>query len=146
MFTSEIIEEYFNALETKLLEGVRVKFKANRKWAGLINFKSGVYLVFKKGKPYYIGESADIGARMKDLTDTRNHTLRRKIGARYFNNQIGFEKANSSRKFNDIIEQQVNNWMEENLEVAFMEVNLGRREFEEWMIIKHSLEQKSKRE
>ena len=144
-FTPEIIEEYFIDLEKQLLNKARIKFEASRKWAGSINFKSGIYLVFEKGKPCYVGESANISARMRDLTDTRNHTLRGKIGARYFSNQIGFEKASSSKKFNDSIEQQVNDWMEQNVEVAFLEVNLGRREFEEWMIDRHNLVQKSKR-
>ena len=46
----------------------------------------GIYFVFHNDKVVYVGESANLYKRMKDLSSTYNHTLRRKLGKALFEN------------------------------------------------------------
>jgi hypothetical protein len=68
---------------------------------------------------------------MSDLLDSRHHTVRRTIGERFFSTHDGFIKATTRKKFPDHIEVLVSNHLCNNLMVAVLAVDLGRKELEE---------------
>lgn len=84
-----------------------------------------------------MGETGLLRSRMKDLLDTRNHVLRRKIGNTKFIKLPGFQKATSSKNFNPGIEDKLNKWIESNLEISTLAVDLGRKELEEFIYDKY---------
>jgi hypothetical protein len=67
-------------------------------WASQFPTKAGVYAVFDGKRLIYVGETGSLRGRMKDLRDTRNHTLRRQIGAAKFSDRNGYQPATSKRK------------------------------------------------
>jgi len=105
-----------------------------------VNFPNepGVYVAWEREStgPAYFGETGNLFKRMGDLERTINHTLRRSIGNTNFSNVEGFVKATSKKKFPDHIERLVDKYMKDNLEIAFIAVYFGRKEFEEAMIEK----------
>ncbi|MBI4478632.1 MAG: hypothetical protein HY651_01280 [Acidobacteria bacterium] len=103
-------------------------------WANRFPTKAGVYAVFDAKKLIYVGETGSLRGRMKDLRDTRNHTLRRQIGAAKFNDRNGYQPATSKRKFPETIEKLLNEYIEKNLSVKLLPVLLGRKEIEERLI------------
>lgn len=108
----------------------------------------GVYAIFEVEELVYVGETGNLAGRMIDLTDTRNHTLRRTMGAVLFAGCTGFETATSSRKFPSEIETQLRAHFESKLSVALLPMSIGRKEVEEYMINKFSpkYNKKSRRE
>ena len=103
-------------------------FSRSPEWRMHIPADPGVYTLFEDGKLVYVGESGSLRNRMKDLTDTRNHTLRRKLGAR-----LG-SGGSSKKKFSEAVERKLNSFMEQHLRVKFLVVHLGRKEIEEAVV------------
>jgi len=73
---------------------------------------------------------------MKDLFDTRNHSLRRAIGNKRFSNKEGYKAGTVSKKFPIRFEEELNRIFEDNFEVAVITVKVGRKELEERLIKK----------
>jgi len=103
-------------------------------WAERFPTNAGVYAVFDGKKLIYVGETGSLRGRMKDLRDTRNHTLRRQIGAAKFRDCNGYQPGTSKRKFPESIEGMLNAYIEKNLSVKVLPVLLGRKEIEERLI------------
>lgn len=99
--------------------------------------KPGVYVLFKGRKAVYVGETANIQKRVNNLRSTRNHTIRRTIGKKYFSDSRSYELATSNKKFPNEIEKQVNKFINEKLQISIMEINFGRKEVEEYLIKKY---------
>ena len=108
--------------------------------------EAGVYVVFNGDKIVYVGETGSIRGRMADLRHTRNHTMRRSIGASEFANDPEYKKASSLNKFPPRIECMVVEFLRR-LEVTALPIGFGRKEIEENLIAKHHplYNQKSKR-
>ena len=70
---------------------------------------------------------------MNDLLDSRHHTIRRTIGKNLFSNQKGFIQATTKIKFPDEFEILVNEHISKNLKLAYLPVELGRKELEEFI-------------
>ena len=111
-----------------------IPIRLTTEWAKRFPEKPGVYCVFAKGELIYVGETGNLRGRMRDLRDTRNHSLRRQLGDEVFGGCRGFRSANSSRKFPRVIEDRLNRHMERHLLVRGLSVLLGRKEIEEQLI------------
>jgi excinuclease UvrABC nuclease subunit len=123
-----------NYLINQLINKKRLSITLNRVWSLDFFDAPGVYVFFEKNNIVYVGETTSIKERMRDVLDTRHHTLRRKIGALNFSDMLGFRKANSKTKFTPQIEELVSKWMVKNMELSFIKLDLGRKELEESII------------
>jgi len=94
----------------------------------------GVYCVFEDGDLIYVGETGDLNERMRDLLDTRSHTLRRSLGKAKFGDHPAYQPASPSVKFPQEIESLLTQFMLEHLKVKAAPVILGRKEIEEKLI------------
>ena len=81
-----------------------------------------------------MGETGSLKGRMTDLLNTKNHTLRRSIGERIFSNEKGYQKASSTQSYIPAIEEKLNAYIKANLSVSCLPLEIGRKEFEEWVI------------
>jgi hypothetical protein len=104
-----------------------------RQWTNQIPSEAGVYVLKENEKIVYVGETGNLKGRMNDLLDTRHHTVRRTIGEKLFSKKEGFIKATTKTKFPDHIECLVNEHICENLKIAYLVVQLGRKELEEFI-------------
>ena len=103
----------------------------SREWANKIPSSPGVYVFKDMDKIVYVGETGNLRGRMKDLLDSRHHTIRRTIGVKFYSTIVGFVKATTKIKFPEHIEILVNEHICENLLLAYIPVTLGRKELEE---------------
>lgn len=145
------IDQYLEALREQLLDDNNWKqIVLTRKWARLAPDKAGVYALKRGEQLLYVGETGNLHGRMLDLLDSRQHSVRRTLGARLYGDQEGFVKATPSRKFPPQFEQLLNEYITSNLMVAYVVVPLGRKELEELVDksmgdSEHRLNKRSKR-
>jgi hypothetical protein len=99
-----------------------------------IHLLRGWLLIFENNELKYVGETGSLKGRMTDLLNTKNHTLRRSIGERIFSNEKEYQKASSKQSYIPSIEIKLNNYIMANLSVSCMQLEIGRKEFEEWVI------------
>lgn len=124
--------KYLQSIYDKLINECKShKIELTRTWTSNFPSSPGVYIFRNKDKIIYVGETGNLRGRMKDMIDTRNHTLRRNIGNKLYCDVKGFMPATARRKFIDIIETMLNAHIMENLTICFMQVELGRKELEE---------------
>jgi hypothetical protein len=134
LISDNLIEKHFNTLQQSLLNpSNRFHLQLQRKWFRTFPNVAGVYCFFLDDELCYVGETGCISKRLADLLDTRNHTLRRSIGEKYFSNESGYLKANSQTKYPFNIEDKIEKWMINHLKFSFVPVKIGRKEFEEWL-------------
>ena len=125
-------EQYLKNLKSQLLKDENFKpLLLTKGWAKGIPSKPGVYALKNGNDLVYVGETGNLKGRMNDMMDSRHHTVRRTLGERNFSNHIKFFKATSKSKFDFEIEELLNNYMAANLQIAYLEVSLGRKELEE---------------
>jgi hypothetical protein len=93
-------------------------------WASDIPRLAGVYAIWdsRSGSPVYVGETSGLFARMADLGRTPNHTFRRIV------------REKLSPKSNK--EDALNAMLAERFEIAFVAVDFGRAELEEYLILR----------
>lgn len=134
-FKYNSIESYFKAIFKELYkESNRKKLVLNRLWSKQFDKLRGVYFIFENNELKYVGETGSLNGRMTDLLNTKNHTLRRSIGERNFFHIIGYTKANSNQSYSPEIEEMLNHYMGSKLTVSCLPLEIGRKEFEEWVI------------
>lgn len=127
-------DKYLKGLKAKLLESKNWKsITISREWADKFPDDAGVYALKENKQIIYVGETGNLSGRMKDLLDSRHHTVRRTIGERFFSKVKGFKKATNKTKFPDHIEKKVNKHICDKLKIAYFEVPLGRKELEEFI-------------
>jgi excinuclease UvrABC nuclease subunit len=131
-------KEHLDYLVDCLINKERLTITLNRAWSRDFFDGPGVYVFFEKNNIVYVGETTSIKERMRDVLDTRHHTLRRKIGAFNFSEVPGFKKANSKAKFITQIEDLVSEWMNKKMKFSFVQASLGRKELEELIIKRYS--------
>lgn len=140
--TETQITNYLEGLEQKLIaKSNRQPIDLDLPWIKTLKNlnTSGVYLFFEDNKPCYVGETGNLKKRMNDLRNTKNHTLRRNFGHKYFFNHNEFFKATSKLSFNPEIEILLEKLMNEKLSVSLLPVEFGRKEFEEFICSKYEL-------
>jgi hypothetical protein len=120
-----------NLTEQLLTNCPRHAIGLTRAWASNFPSTPGVYIFWDKKTVIYVGETGNLKGRMKDMIDTRNHTLRRSLGKKLFSSSKGFQPATARLKFIDTIENMLNTHIKQNLTVCCLPVSLGRKELEE---------------
>lgn len=138
------IRDFLDSLLNDLLNSSRHKIELTRAWASQFPNKPGVYILRSEEVIIYAGETGSIRGRMKDLIDTRNHTLRRTIGTKFYSGRPDFTKPSSKNRFCDDIETDLNFYISSNLTLSFIPVELGRKELEEKIFSVHSPEHNNK--
>ena len=130
-FIEKEIKTLVETIEGVLLKNPRVKFTLDGKWN--LNFPSepGVYAIFEKGKFIYIGETADIRERMKDIRRTYNHTFRKKLGKQRLKAEL------VGNLFPPKVEIELDNYMVKYLEFTCLALSFGRKEVEARILAKH---------
>jgi hypothetical protein len=134
------VSQYLNELLSNLINSTRHEIILTRTWASQFPNEPGVYIFRLDDTIIYVGETGSIRGRMKDLTDTRNHTLRRSIGTKLYALRPDFTKPSSKNRFCDAIEAELNAFISSRLTVSFLHVALGRKELEEKFFASHSPE------
>jgi hypothetical protein len=125
-------KKYLNDLRQRLLQQDNFsQVVMTRDWAKKIPSKPGVYVFKDNDKIVYVGETGNLRGRMKDLLDSRHHTIRRTIGVKFYSTIDGFVKATTKIKFPEHIELLVNEHICKKLLLAYIPVSLGRKELEE---------------
>ena len=134
IISDNLIEKYFKQVKSHLLnKRNRIPLQLSRQWCKSFPKDAGVYCFFIDDNLGYVGETGSLRKRLADLLDSRNHTLRRTVGEKYFSKVKGYAKASSSIKFPVHVELLVEKWMAEHLKVSLFPVKIGRKEFEEWL-------------
>lgn len=132
------------ACEKLLMSGPRVPLLLTRDWERRFPKESGVYAVFDDDQLIYLGETGWIAKRMADLLSSQNHVLRRSIGNTMFQDEPGFQKATSNRRFPDHIEEKLVDYITSHLSVTAVVVHFGRSEIEEHLAAQYRPQYNSK--
>jgi hypothetical protein len=124
----KVDEERLDVLENSLLNAKRVSYDDRL----LFQKSKGCYIAWEKGEIVYVGETADLNARMKDLGSTYNHIFRIHIGRKIIGRDV-----DSSGKYSPDEEKKIDQYFQRNITLACIPVNLGRKELEERMVQKY---------
>lgn len=126
------ISEYFQSLKVFLLNKENIN-----KYTGIrnqcIDSNAGVYCFFINNELKYIGESGCLKKRINDLLNTKNHSFRRSFGEVSFQDNKLYTKASSQKGYHADIEVLLNNKMKTEFSFSYKAMNIGRKEFEEWL-------------
>lgn len=125
------IEEKNRQFERARIELLETNTRFNYSRVTFTDFPNspGVYAIFLFDELIYIGETSDIKSRMKDLKNTYNHTLRKKLGKSFFKDALII-----NQKFSEEIENRLNLIFQHGITISFIEVNFGRSEIENHLI------------
>ncbi len=127
--TEKEILEIVDNCEKELKTKKRIKFSFDKKWSDNFPKKAGIYAIFYKDNFVYVGESANLKERMKEVKRTYNHSFRRKLG-KFLKPDAVIEKG----KFSNDLELLLNEHYENFLKFTFKEVNFGRIEIENYLM------------
>lgn len=110
-------------LKLCLMMAPRRALLKNDTWKDDVPAKGGVYAIWRThGRlPVYVGETCHLNHRFGDLRRNDNHTFRKK----------GVKLVKSRAKK----DQAVSKILSENFKISFIEVELGRIELEEYLIL-----------
>lgn len=130
---NNLVNNIFLNAEKELFNSERIKFKKCTFWRkeNVPNI-AGIYAIFDEtNKLIYIGESGNLNPRMNEINRTVNHSFRKQLGFKMFNG------IKSRKKFEDSVEQSLDDYFEKKLYVSFLPVNFGRLEIETFLVTKH---------
>ena len=105
--------------ENKLSSSQRYTLFENN-WKEIFPDYSGVYVIWEKEKPIYVGETSGLKSRMSDLMRPINHAFTKKISQK-----LNTEDLSILRKF-----------MSKNYKLSYLKTDLGRSEIEEYLILR----------
>jgi len=135
------ILQFLESLRRRLLRKAnRHKIEMTRKWVSKFTKEAGVYALIEHNLIVYAGESGSLKKRMGHLLITQQHIVRRTIGAKYYSHIKGYKAATERKPFPPHIERCVNKHLSSKFTLAIMEVPLGRKELEEYIVDKIFLE------
>ena len=125
-------ENYLLELEKELLDNDNFQeIKLTNDWVSRIPNEPGVYVLKEKSTIIYVGETGSLSARMKDLLDSRHHSVRRTLGQKLFSNHKDFSQATIRSKFPVEIEGLLDKYIINNISLAIKVTTIGRKELEE---------------
>lgn len=114
------------AYERKLLSGPRRRVLGSPSWDADVPNLAGVYVIWDRSVRVlvYVGETSDLRSRFRDLRRSINHT---------FTNKMRSYLGLGSRA----TDQAVAVAMAARFELAFVPVEFGRSEVEEYLVLRH---------
>jgi hypothetical protein len=128
-FSKDEIIGFVDKFEKELIQAERIKFSFDRNWSSSFPKKAGVYAIFDNGKLVYVGETANLKERMKEVKRTYNHSFRRKLG------KFIVEGAKVVKgKFEETLELNLNEYYIDRIEFSYKELSFGRLEVESYLI------------
>jgi hypothetical protein len=128
MRTHEEVIAFIDVFERELFASARIRFTRHRKWSDNFPESPGIYAIYDNTTLLYVGESANIKERMKEVKRTVNHAFRKKLGRHLYNGII------VNGKFSDEIESNLNEYYLSNLSFVFRPLIFGRLEVETHLI------------
>ena len=136
--TKQEILKYIKDIENELLTSERILFSFDKKWSdnfidGTKKGLAGIYAIFDKDDLVYIGETANLKERMKEVKRTYNHSFRRKLGRKLHPELT----KNPKGKFSNKIEDELNKYFLKNISFSYKQLNFGRLEVESYLIHIH---------
>ena len=129
VLTTEALLEIVGNCQKELMEGRKIAYSCSRKWTGEFPRVAGVYAIFDSRKLVYIGETANLKERMKDVRRTINHTFRRKLCK-----QLYKDATLVNGKYDSETELKLNEYCCANISFSYKEINYGRLEIESYLI------------
>jgi len=120
---------FVDKFEKELIESEKIKFSFERNWSSNFPNKAGIYAIFDDDKLVYIGETANLKERMKEVKRTYNHSFRKKLG-RYLVKDAKIIKG----KFEEDLEKRLNDYYLKRISMSIKELNFGRLEIESHLI------------
>lgn len=127
--TDDQVDNAITEIRYDLLHGERIKYKGEEKWHLQFKDQAGVYTVFKDDKPIYIGETANLRKRMRELNKTYNHPLKKKLGF-----ELDTKAKLETSKFGEATEKMLEEYYINHISVSQVVVTLGRSEIEAGII------------
>jgi len=113
-------------IQNKLLKYENKLINTNRHtffdddWKQIFPNHSGVYVIWEKEQPIYVGETSGLKSRMLDIMRPINHAFTKKI----------------SNKYNLFDLTELRKFMLDNYKLSYIKVDLGRSEIEEYLILR----------
>lgn len=123
------IASFVNNFEKELLDAEKIKFSFDRNWSSTFPSKAGIYAIFDKDTLVYVGETANLKERMKEVKRTYNHSFRKKLG-RHIQENAKITKG----KFEESLELKLNEYYLRRITFTYKELNFGRLEVESYLI------------
>lgn len=125
----EQTEQYLLALEADLLsEKNRRIINISQEWIKQIPNEEGIFLLREEGEICYIESTANIQNSLTELLVQRKHGLRNKLAIAKLKREIDLEKNNSNAQFSDLIEIELDNMLQDNFELSFISLTVGKTE------------------
>ncbi|WP_060514672.1 MULTISPECIES: GIY-YIG nuclease family protein [Pseudomonas] len=115
-------QEQLRYYEAAIIAAPRRILAGDAGWKKDITRDAGVYVIWKGKSPVYVGETSALRARMRDLTNVKNHSFAKKTCAL-------FGLCTSDKK--GLVSTYSSNY-----EVSFCAVPFGRKEVEEYLILR----------
>lgn len=128
-YSKSDILSFVDDFEKKLFQADKTNFSFDRSWSSNFPNKAGIYAIFDKGKLVYVGETANIKERMKEVKRTYNHSFRKKLG-RFLIKDAIITKG----KFEESLELRLNDYYLDRISFSYKELNFGRLEVESHLI------------
>ena len=117
------IIKFVEGFEAELMQSDKIPFSFDRNWSSNFPRKAGIYAIFDNDKLIYVGETANLKERMKEVKRTYNHSFRKKLG------RFLVEGAKITKeKFEETLELKMNDYYLERIQFAYKELNFGRLE------------------
>lgn len=129
IFSKEQILDFVEDFEQELFSAEKIAFSFDKNWSSKFPAISGIYAIFDEDKLVYIGETANLKERMKEVKRTYNHSFRRKLGKFLIE---GSKVVNG--KFEETLELKLNDYYVNRIRFTYKELNFGRLEVESYII------------
>ena len=131
--SANTIVNYLDKLDIHINNSQKIQFEHSVDWANRnFNNQPAIYAFFDNDILTYIGETSSLLKRMKDIRRTYNHTFRKKIGRKLFNNNVS-----SKGVFSLAQELEITTYFEDNITITFHYINFGRLEAESYLVHKN---------
>lgn len=137
MISQEQKEIFIQEMEKMLFIEEKKGILLTKDWLEQFDVKAGVYALFEGDSICYIGETGCLKKRMRDMFDSRNHVIRRKLGSILFSDHKGYIKANASNKHDNQTEALIEDYMKAKMQLICLPILWGRKEFEEYITEKY---------
>lgn len=113
----------------------RYDVSLTNKWEESFPDEAGLLIFFEGNKVVYIGETGSIARRLKNLSQTRLHALRRRIAVNNFLQEKAYVKG--SGRYTSDIELKINNYLITKVKFNYLLVDENRKELKKLAIVEY---------
>ncbi|WP_298247334.1 GIY-YIG nuclease family protein [uncultured Christiangramia sp.] len=131
-FSNKEIAVFVDNFEKDLFSSKRIEFNFDKKWSSNFPSEAGIYAIYDQDNLVYVGETANLKERMKEVKRTYNHSFRKKLG-KFLVEGSKIVKG----KFGEKLELRLNDYYLERINFRYKEINFGRLEVESYLIHRH---------